>query len=116
MSSITHKMELNRSPFDKIKSGEKTIELKLYDEKRKLIKIGDIIIFTSAEDNDQEIKVKVVELLKHQSFGKLIDELPIGCFGHKTKDAALESIYSIYPCEKELEYGVVGIKIALFES
>lgn len=40
-------MRLHNSPFKLIKNGTKTIELRLNDEKRKLIKVGDIIRFTN---------------------------------------------------------------------
>ena len=33
-------MKLDKAPFEKIKSGEKTIELRLYDAKRWKIRIG----------------------------------------------------------------------------
>ena len=42
---MTHKMNMNPSPFEKIRNGTKTIELRLYDEKRRKIEIGDTIIF-----------------------------------------------------------------------
>ena len=32
---MLHKMKLNESPFESIKNGTKTIEFRLYDEKRK---------------------------------------------------------------------------------
>jgi ASC-1-like (ASCH) protein len=32
---MKHHMSLKPHPFEKIKSGEKTIEVRLYDEKRK---------------------------------------------------------------------------------
>ncbi len=38
-------MHLADEPFEKIKSGEKTVEIRLYDEKRKAIKIGNGIVF-----------------------------------------------------------------------
>ena len=44
---MTYEMNLNRQPFDMIKSGRKTIELRLNDEKRKNIVAGDKIKFTS---------------------------------------------------------------------
>lgn len=37
-------MKLLKEPFDNIKNGTKTIEFRLYDEKRKQIKIGDIML------------------------------------------------------------------------
>ena len=39
---MKHEMRLHSGPFDLIKNGTKTIELRLYDEKRKLIKENDI--------------------------------------------------------------------------
>ena len=36
-------MKLNKEPFNKIEKGTKTIELRLYDEKRSLVKENDII-------------------------------------------------------------------------
>lgn len=38
-------MKLNDSPFDRIKSGKKIIDIRLFDEKRKLLNLGDIIHF-----------------------------------------------------------------------
>ena len=42
-------MNLAPSPFEMIKSGAKTIELRLYDEKRRAVKVGDTIEFTNTE-------------------------------------------------------------------
>ena len=42
---MVHYMRLNPKPFEKIASGRKTCELRLNDEKRKLISVGDTIIF-----------------------------------------------------------------------
>ena len=38
-------MQLHPEPFELIKNGNKTIELRLLDEKRKRIRKGDIILF-----------------------------------------------------------------------
>ena len=35
---MTHQMNLNLDPFNRIQMGTKTIELRLYDEKRKSLK------------------------------------------------------------------------------
>ena len=37
---MIHKIKLNESPFERIKNGTKTIEFRLYDEKRQQIKIS----------------------------------------------------------------------------
>lgn len=46
---MVHEMKLQRQPFEGIKSGKKRIEMRLYDEKRSLIKVGDDICFTDME-------------------------------------------------------------------
>lgn len=37
---MIHNMRLNPSPFEAIRSGKKTIEIRLNDEKRKQVKVG----------------------------------------------------------------------------
>ena len=34
---MIHKMKLNENPFERIKNGTKTVEFRLYDEKRQQI-------------------------------------------------------------------------------
>lgn len=41
---MIHLMKLQPSPFEKIKDGTKTIEMRLFDDKRRKIQIGDTII------------------------------------------------------------------------
>lgn len=36
---MIHKMKLNESPFERIKNDTKTVEFRLYDPKRQMIKI-----------------------------------------------------------------------------
>ena len=43
---MIHQMKLRSDPFERIKSGKKTIEIRLYDEKRRKIKEKDFIEFT----------------------------------------------------------------------
>lgn len=38
---MKHEMKLNNGPFERIKNGTKTIELRLNAEKRQLLKIKD---------------------------------------------------------------------------
>lgn len=54
----THNMNLNNDPFNRIKDGIKTIELRLNDEKRQLLKEKDLIEFT----NRTTLEVIMVEV------------------------------------------------------
>ena len=40
---MRHEMRLHDVPFKKIQAGTKTIEMRLYDEKRQMIQVGDEI-------------------------------------------------------------------------
>ena len=56
---MVHEMKLRRYYFDKIKCGEKIYELRLNDEKRRKISIGDQILFRDHETEKQEMLVEV---------------------------------------------------------
>lgn len=47
-------MKLSQEPFDKIASGEKIIESRLFDEKRRLIKVGDEIEFSQNDNLEKQ--------------------------------------------------------------
>lgn len=51
---MKHYMTLDPAPFETINNGTKTIELRLNDEKRQLIRINDEIIFENKADRKIE--------------------------------------------------------------
>ena len=107
---MLHKMKLNESPFERIKNGTKTIEFRLFDEKRQLIKVGDKIEFSKLPDLNEKILVDVLELYQERTFKELFDKL--GDNDEIAKKNA-ESMYTIYSPEEEAKYGVLGIKIKI---
>lgn len=104
-------MKLKNEPFELIKSGTKTIELRLNDEKRQLIKVGDLIEFTNISTNDTLI-VKVINLYYFDSFNELyknFDKINLGY--RKDEEASYTDMDQYYSAEKQKKYGVVGIQI-----
>ena len=73
---MTHTMQLQPSPFEMIRNGTKTIELRLFDEKRKKIRVGDTILFTNTTSRET-LSVRVLELLVFDSFETLYSRLPL---------------------------------------
>lgn len=71
---MIHEMRLNDKPFNLIKQGTKNIELRLYDEKRKLLNEKDIIVFKN-RSTDEELKVEVIKLHKYPNFKNFINIL-----------------------------------------
>lgn len=64
---MKYNMNLNNRPFKSIKEGTKTIELRLNDEKRSLLKVGDEIEFTN-RDTNEKLSVDIINLYKYPSF------------------------------------------------
>lgn len=107
---MLHKMKLNESPFERIKNGTKTIEFRLYDEKRQQIKVGDKIEFSKLPDLQEKLLVDVIELYRANTFENLFRKLYTD--ENKIKSKSI-SMYKYYSLEKEKEYGVLGIKIKI---
>ena len=109
----THEMKLHETPFEKISSGEKTIELRLYDEKRQNIKAGDEIIFTNTATGEK-LRATVRKLHRFDSFEELYKVLPLLKCGYTAEDVEkahpsdMEQYYSV---EEQKKYGVVGIEL-----
>ena len=113
---MKHIMTLNEAPFFKIKNGIKSIELRLYDEKRRKIQKGDVIEFKNAIDADQVIFCEVVKMHVFDSFGSLYKSLPLLKCGYTEADintADPKDMDEYYSCEKQEKYGVVGIEFKL---
>jgi len=108
-------MRLQSGPFEKIRSGEKTLELRVYDEKRRKIELGDEIEFSRMDNPGDKVLVQVIGLLRYQNFADLITDLPAGYLGYKEseKDYLKKSMYEVYTPEEESQSGVVGIRIKL---
>ena len=113
--SVAHEMKLQPKFFNFIKYGTKRIELRLYDEKRKNIELGDKIVFKKEPEMDETVEATVVGLLRYESFKKLFEDFDVSLLANKsmTKEELLEVLEEFYTVEKQEKYGVLGIKIEL---
>ncbi len=113
MNYNTHYMNLHQSPFDMIKSEQKTIELRLWDKKRQLIKAGDKIVFTNNVTGKQ-LHVTVIRLHNFNNFKELYDSLPLLKCGYTEQNvdtAQASDMDEYYSAEEQEKYGVVGIEL-----
>ena len=99
-----HSMKLQRRPFEAIRLEQKTIEMRLYDEKRRQIAVGDSITFRC---DGEELTVRVIALHRFPDFAALYAALPHSKLG-STDPKDMERYYSR---EEQREYGVLGIEI-----
>lgn len=108
---MTHSMSLWHTSFVKIKEGTKTIEIRLYDEKRSKISIGDTIVFVDTSTGNKA-ECLVLELYRYSTFSELYshhDKISIGY--DKNEIADPNDMLAYYSNENISKYGVVGIKI-----
>lgn len=108
---MIHEMRLNNEPFNKIKEGTKTVELRLLDEKRKALRVGDKIIFTNRANNEK-IDVLVTNLFKADSFAPIYEKYSKVAMGYNEEDDAKpEDMEEYYSKEEIKKYGCIAIEI-----
>ncbi|MCM3757716.1 ASCH domain-containing protein [Sporosarcina aquimarina] len=112
---MEHAMGLYEAPFNSIKSGRKTVEVRLYDEKRRKLGLGDIIRFTKLPDSKETVTVEVIELNKYPTFKELYESIPARDFDAvgSSIDERVERIHHIYTPKEEEKWGTLAIAIKL---
>ena len=109
----THQLTLATEPFNAITSSNKTIESRLYDEKRQKIQIGDQIVFTNRDKPSQTATVEVVGLLRYATFHDLFSHNDPRKFGGESVEWLENQMNGFYPLDKQLQNGVIGIEFIL---
>lgn len=111
-AELLHQMKLRLSPFEKIKNGSKTIEMRLFDEKRQKVQTGDYIEFTCFDDATQKIQTRVTALHRFNSFAELYAALPKEKLGYNLTDTPDPNhMDDYYTREDQEKYGVLGIEL-----
>ena len=111
-----HEMTLQPHPYAMISQGKKTFELRLNDEKRRVISVGDTIRFTNAQDPSATLTVTVTSLAPFPSFADLYAALPLDKCGYTKEElagASPDDMLAYYTKEEEAKYGVLAIGITL---
>ena len=106
-----HTMKVQTKYYNLLKAGIKTVELRLWDEKRQLIQVGDQITFLDLSNPDDTFVAVVVALHHAPSFDKLCDIIQPQQAGFSTKQELLNCLQEFYTPEAQQNYGVVGIEI-----
>jgi len=103
---------LDSDVFEIVKNGTKTVEVRVNDEKRRSMKIGDEIIFLKRPLEVEKVVTKITGLKTYNNFNELvkdydIKELYLETF---TKDEFVELLGRFYSDEEQEKYGVVAIE------
>ena len=111
--NMEHELKLQPRYYEYILNGSKDIEIRLYDEKRQKINLGDIIIFKKEPELNESFKVIVIGILRYENFEGLFEDFGVDRLADKSmsKSELLEELEKFYTKEKQKEYGVLGIRI-----
>lgn len=112
-TQVTHAMRLNSPWFDIVKSGKKIYEGRRWSEKIEMITPGDYIEFRYVNDESQKIKVKVIEILRFNTFEEALNIIPINdvLYGGLTIEEGVEIYKKYVSIETQMRDGVCLIKI-----
>lgn len=112
---MEHKMKLYEEPFRAIQSGKKTVEIRLYDSKRRKLNVGDTINFTKLPGEDEKLTVKITKLYTYPTFREMFEDIPAEKFGtvDNNIEKCVKSIHTLYSPAREQEWGGLAIEIEL---
>ena len=112
---MEHIMKLNEKAFERIKSGHKKREYRVYDDKRKQVRVGDVIVFKKLPELRETIKVEVVKIDRFDNFREAVNVFFNDDFSnnHTSIDETVNSFYSkgYYEKEEVKKNGVVVFEI-----
>ena len=108
-------MGLFESPFHSIRTGKKTVEVRLNDEKIRKVKIGNLIKFIKLPENDHALVAEVTELRTFSTFREMYEHIPASDFDvvGDSIEVMVKQTYDIYTPEQEKQCGTLAITIKL---
>lgn len=114
---MIHEMKLRAKYFNLIKQGKKIYEVRLNDEKRKLIDVGDVITFKKKPELSESFNVIVKDLIYFDSFDEMASTLPLEKVGFENEkvNEVIDIYHQFYTIEDEKKYGIVAIKVEILK-
>ena len=106
-----HNLNVKEKYYNMLKSGVKTIELRLFDEKRQNIKIGDIIEFANHDNTADKFLAEVINLYRADDFMGLCRKISCQKAGFQTNEELVNCLEEFYEPQKQKQFGVLGIEI-----
>ena len=106
-------MKLHAAPFATIRAKTKTVEMRLYDEKRQALQVGDLLRFTNAETGET-LLTEIIALHVYPTFDELYKRFDKTTLGYMENETANPKDMLAYYSQENIEkYGVVGIELRL---
>ena len=113
---MLYKMNLDDEPFQMIKNGLKTIEMRLNYKGRGEIASGDEILFTD-NSSKEEMKCLVLNNYKYKNFIELYQNHNKTTIGYlEDEDASPIDMLKYYKNDDIIKYGVLAIEVKVIKE
>jgi len=110
LTSYNHLFHRDSDPFKRIISGEKTFEIRLNDEKRQKVKIGDKIRGVLKGKDDSYFRSEITNLEYFDDWDTLFTR-----FGDKISSKDKQLLQKIYTPERVVQYSIVIMHFTLLD-
>jgi len=112
MEMIVH---LHPEVFDIVLQGKKNVEVRVNDEKRRQLKVGDTLLFLKRPDDVEKIRVKITKLVLFPNFVEVVHHYSMEriYLGNTTEEEYLNIMNQFYKEEDVLKNGVVAIEFEM---
>lgn len=108
---VRHTMHISSQSFDRMLEGTRKVEMRLYDDKRRMMMLGDSILFSC---DDRSMAAVITGLHRYRTFSELYSSIPKTMLGyHEDEPADPKDMSEIYDESRAEELGVIGIEFAL---
>lgn len=107
----TVEMKLSTSAFNSFVNGDKKIEMRVNDEKRKTLLKGDHIIFKNRDDESKFFKATIVDITKFDSFEELYNHYDKKDLGYESNQQASPEDMRQYYSQEDMKDGVLAIEV-----
>lgn len=106
-------MRLEKKPFELLKSGKKIWEIRLNDEKRKCVGVGDEIVFMKRPELEERLPMIVEEKVPFANIQRLLDKIPMSELGAEEYSELeyIQGFMAHYTPGEMVEKGLVAFKV-----
>ena len=112
---MIHSFDIHEFSFNKIKTGERTISIHLFDKNTQQIKIHDILSVRNSSSGERiECKIKGIAIF--DNFNDLIDALGHQPLGYSNKEEVMLRIQRIFPAKLQKSLNSVAFFLELLPS
>lgn len=112
MEMIVH---LHPLVFDIVLNKDKDVEIRVNDEKRRQLSVGDTLVFLKRPDDKEEIKATITNLVYFNNFLEVTNyyDMKRIYLEDTTKENYINLMKQFYNDEEVNKYGVVAIEFKL---